>query len=563
MNTVALLQHGDTLAGLFEARVAATPDAPAYIEYSRSLGRWFERSWRSVSDEAGQTQAFLRQLGFEAGDRIGIMARGSVYWVCLDVAAAGLGIVTVPLYYRDRGGNVAQVIKQCGLKALFIGGPTEWERLAESLEFLDAAPPIWSATEVPGSRVRAFFAELAEIEHCAYRVDAIDAQAVATIVFTSGTTGRPRGVQLTHANILSNAVAATEAVPISPSDQLLSFLPLSHMFERTVGYYAPMLHGSVVAFARSVQTLREDILLHPPTILVSVPRVYERIYGKLSTTLPLESSFGRVLLWLVRRLGMSRPFSPWRLLAALPAWLMARRLRKGLGGRLRLAITGGAAMNPKVAHFFAGLGLKVLQGYGLTETSPVISVNREEDVCVETVGPPLSGVETRISEKGELQVRGPGVMRGYLDDAEATAEVIDAEGWFHTGDLACFEDGHIRIIGRAKEILVLSTGEKVPPENLERALMEDPDIRQAWVTGDGQPFLAAVLIMRKPADEEELVQRANRLLAAFPGYARIQRIHVGEEPWSEANGVLTATLKLRRGVLQERYARVLEEFYGE
>ena len=550
------------MAQLFEARVTATPEAIAYIEYSRSLGKWFERSWRSVRQEAGQVQSFLEKLGLVAGDRIGIMARGGVYWVCLDVAAAGLGLITVPLYHRDRGGNVAYVMEQCELKALFIGGTAEWERLSGSADFLAVAPPLFSAAEIPDSPVRAFFSELAETEHSPYQVAVRDADAVATIVFTSGTTGRPRGVQLTHANILSNVIAATEAVPISTSDRLLSFLPLSHMFERTVGYYAPMLHGSTVAFARSVQTLREDILLHPPTILVSVPRVYERIYRKLSSTSPLDGPLGTLLLWLVRCLGQSGSWSPWRVLAGPLAWLIARRLRQGLGGRLRLAITGGAAMNPKVAHFFAGLGLKVLQGYGLTETSPVVSVNREGDVRAETVGPPLPNVEIRLLPEGELCVRGPGVMHGYLNDPQATAAVVDADGWFHTGDLARVEEGHIRIIGRAKEILVLSTGEKVPPEDLERALMEDANIRQAWVVGDGKAFLSAVVVAHEPTDEAQLLERTHQLLADFPGYARIRRIHVDTELWSEANGILTPTLKLRRGMLQQRYAQELEAFYS-
>ncbi len=560
--TQSLPNGGGTLAQLFEARATVTPEAIAYIEYSRSLGKWFERSWRSVQQEAGQVQAFLEQQGLVVGDRIGIMARGSVYWVCLDIAAAGLGVVTVPLYHRDRGGNVAQVMAQCELKALFIGGVAEWEHLRESEDFLAAAPPLFAASEVPDSPVRTFFSELAEVEHRPYQVAVADSEAVATVVFTSGTTGRPRGVVLTHANIISNVIAATDAVPIFGADRLLSFLPLSHMFERTVGYYAPMLHGATVTFARSVQNLREDIRMHPPTILVSVPRVYERIYRKLSSTPPLDGSLGAVLLWLVQRLGRSGPWSLWRWIAGPFAWLVARRLRRGLGGRLRLAITGGAAMNPKVAHFFAGLGLKVLQGYGLTETSPVVSVNREDDVRAETVGVALSGVEIRVSPEGELCVRGPGVMQGYLEDPQATAEVIDGEGWFHTGDLVCLEEGHIRIIGRAKEILVLSTGEKVPPEDLERALMEDSDICQAWVVGDGQPFLSAVVVAHQPIEEATLLERTPGLLADFPGYARIRRIHVDTEPWSEANGILTPTLKLRRGMLQQRYARELDTFYS-
>ena len=357
-------------------------------------------------------------------------------------------------------------------------------------------------------------------------------------------------------------MAATAAVPIGPEDRLLSFLPLSHMFERTVGYYSPMLHGSTVAFARSVATLREDLRLQPPTVLVSVPRVYEKIYRSLASRQPLNSPLGRLLMSLSRRAGRAGPLSLWRILGLLPRRLIGRKVLQGLGGHLRIAITGGAAMNSRVADFLSGIGLRVLQGYGLTETSPVVSVNREEDIRRGSVGPPIEGVEVRLTEDQELLVRGRGVMRGYLEDPEATGAAVDSEGWFHTGDLARIEEGHIYIVGRAKEIIVLSNGEKVPPEDLEGALCNDPRISQAWVVGEGRPFLSAVVVVEEPVGEEELLDSVGGLLQDFPGYASIKRLHVETEPWSERNGFLTATLKLRRRALHEKYDRVISAFYA-
>lgn len=562
MSTLKGISHNHTLGQLFEERVAATPDSVAYIEYSHVLGKWFNHSWESVHEQAGRAQSLLKGLGLGAGDRIGIMAHGGTYWVTLDLAAAGLGIVTVPLYHRDRGGNVAYVAERSRMRALFIGGHRQWEAIADERVRMPGVEHIFSAVQVPDTEVRPFFLELSSVAPSAYRVVRDDPGAIATIVFTSGTTGRPKGVQLTHANILSNAIAATAAVPIGPEDRLLSFLPLSHMFERTVGYYSPMLHGSTVAFARSIATLREDLRLQPPTVMVSVPRVYEKIYRALTSKRPLNSPLGRLLMSLGRRAGRTGPGPLRQILGLLPRHLIGRKVLAGLGGHLRIAITGGAAMNSRVADFLSGIGLKVLQGYGLTETSPVVSVNREEDIRRGSVGPPIEGVEVRLAEDQELMVRGRGVMQGYLENPEATQAAIDSEGWFHTGDLARIEDDHIYIVGRAKEIIVLSNGEKVPPEDLESALCNDPRISQAWVAGEGRPFLSAVVVVEELVDEDQLLDSVGDLLHDFPGYARIKRLHVETEPWSEQNGFLTATLKLRRRALHEKYDEIISAFYA-
>ena len=561
MSILGQVSAENTLGQLFEERVAATPDAVAYVEYSHVLGKWFRHSWESVHEQVGRAQFLLRALGLEAGNRIGIMAHGGTYWVTLDLAAASLGIVTVPLYHRDRGGNVVYVAERSRMRALFIGGHAQWQELESERVRMPGVEHIFSAIRIPDTEVRPFLLELSNIAPSPYRVTQNDPNSIATIVFTSGTTGRPKGVQLTHANILSNAIAATVAVPIGPEDRLLSFLPLSHMFERTVGYYSPMLHGSTVAFARSVATLREDLRLQPPTIMVSVPRVYEKIYRTLTSRRPLNSPVGRLLVSLGRRAGRAGPLSLWRVLGLLPRRLIGKKVLQGLGGHLRIAITGGAAMNSSVADFFAGIGLKVLQGYGLTETSPVVSVNREGDIRRGSVGPPIEGVEVKLADDQELLVRGQGVMQGYLDNPEATKAAIDRKGWFHTGDLARIEDGHIHIVGRAKEIIVLSNGEKVPPEDLESALCNDPRISQAWVTGEGRPFLSAVVVVDEPMDEAQLLDAACDLLHNFPGYARIKRLHIETEPWSERGGLMTATLKLRRRALHEKYDEIIAAFY--
>ena len=551
-----------TLAQMFAARVAQTPDAVAYIEYSRTLGKWFEHSWQTMQHHAAQTQTLLQNAGLERGDRIGIMARASTYWVGLDMAAAGLGLITVPLYYHDHGSNVASIAQRCRMRALFIGGPDQWQQLADHRADMPELQHLYSAVEIADTEVRSFNAELAEVSAEPFRIDATDPQGLATIVFTSGTTGPPKGVQLSHANILSNVAACMKAVPLSEDDSLLSFLPLSHMFERTVGYYVPMLSGAWVAFARSVHTLREDLQLQPPTVLVSVPRIYEKIYEKVLMNPALATGVGRILMSLARRVGGSGRYSPWKIFGPLTRGILGRRIMRGIGGRMRLAITGGAPLNPRVGKFFAGIGLKVLQGYGLTETSPVVSVNRADDMRCDTVGPPIDGVEVQLSTEGKLRVRGTGIMQGYLDDPQATQEVLDEAGWFDTGDLAQWEDGHIRIVGRAKEIIVLSTGEKMPPATLEEALCADPRISQAWVAGEGHKFLSAVVVAKPGTTEAELLAVMPKLLDGLPAWATIKRVHVEEEPWTAENEILTSTLKLRRSLLEKKYADVIAAFYA-
>ena len=551
-------QEAPTLGAMFHARARASPEAIAYIEYSHPLGKWFRHGWQSMEHRAGRMQGLLRSLGLVAGDRIGIMAHGGTYWAEIDLAAAGLGIVTVPLYHRDHAGNVAYIAQRTGMRALFLGGPSQWQEISAGEPLPASVERILSAVEVPDSPVEPCLLAAEEFEGTEYAVEETDPGRVATVVFTSGTTGPPKGVELTHANILSNVSAATAAVPIDDRDQLLSFLPLSHMFERTVGYYAPMMHGAAVAFARSVQTLREDLVIEPPTLLVAVPRVYEKIYQGLRARAPFASGPGRFLMWLITRAGAR---SPWAVLRPVTRTLFGPRLRAAFGGRLRAAITGGAALDPEIARFFHGMGVVILQGYGLTETSPVVSVNRLEDLRADSVGVPLDGVEVRLGEHDELLVRGPGVLHDYLEDPEATAQAVDGQGWFHTGDQAAIgADGHIRIVGRIKEILVLSTGEKVPPADVEEALCHHPKVQQAFVCGEGRKFLSAVVVA-PGASEGELLGAVPKLLREFPAYARVQRIHVEDHAWSSDNDMLTVTLKLRRPALAEKYAAEVAAFY--
>jgi long-chain acyl-CoA synthetase len=414
---------------------------------------------------------------------------------------------------------------------------------------------------------------------------------LATIVYTSGTTGRPKGVMLSHHNILSNAHACLAGVLQADHTYLfLSFLPLSHTFERTCGYYLAMMCGAPVAYARSVQQLGEDLRTLQPSVLVSVPRIYERIWATVRDKLQEGPPLRRKLFELAVEVGYARfeheqGRAPWR--ASFLLWPVLRRLVSAkilarLGGRLRVALSGGAALSPDVSRIFIGLGLPVIQGYGLTESSPVVSANRLEDNVPASVGRPIPGVQTRVADSGALQVRGPNVMLGYWKNPEATRLVIDADGWLNTGDLVRIDaGGRVYITGRLKDILVLSNGEKISPTDVESAVLSDPLFEQVMLVGEGRPYLTLLAVinserwdavargsglertdMRAREVERYMLKRVATQLKAFPGYLQVRRMVLTCDPWTVENGLLTPTLKLRRQSVLSRFDAEVDRLYA-
>jgi long-chain acyl-CoA synthetase len=373
---------------------------------------------------------------------------------------------------------------------------------------------------------------------------------------------------------------------------LLSFLPLSHTFERTGGYYAPMMGGATVAHARSVHQLQEDLLTIRPTILVSVPRIYERIYAGIRAKLAESSKFRVKLFELAVEIGYSRfecqqgraPRRMSHLLWPVLKLLVAKKVMDKLGGRLRGAMSGGAALSSEVARIFIGLGLPVLQGYGMTETSPVVCANTVEDNVPTSVGRPIPGVEVKLGEQNALLIRGPNVMLGYWNNPEATRAILSPDGWLNSGDIARIDQhGRVTITGRLKEIIVMSTGEKVPPADMEAAILRDPLFEQVMLIGEGRSYLAALVVLnsrnwesvagqyglhpdwhhllRNPKLEEILLERIGQQIKEFPGYAKIYRVALAQEPWTVDNGMLTPTLKLRRGLVLEQYRTEIARLY--
>ena len=586
-----------TLPGLLKSRIERTPDYPAYQQYDSQQKRWVTYSWKQIGELVARWQRGLQGESLAAGDRVALLLANSIEWICCEQAALALGLVVVPLYTWDSPENLAYLLKDSGSRLLLTGTAEQWLKLlpqVASFPKLDKVlcledDGLAKILDIPTvSTGRWLPAEGGEIV-----VQAEDPDSLATIVYTSGTTGPPKGVMLSHKNILWNAEAILKVIPCYPADILLSFLPLSHTFERTAGYYTPMMAGSSVAYSRSMEKLAEDLQTIRPTIIISVPRIFEKIYIKVWTQVQEKCALARWMFQLTLDIGRLRfeagqggsPSLPFRvqLLWPLLYRMVASTILDRLGGRVRLAVSGGAPLQEAVSRFFLSLGLPLIQGYGLTEAAPVISTNTPEHNIPASVGPPLPDVQCRVGGESELLVKSPGLMTGYWNLPDESKKAFDSEGWLHTGDVAAMEESDIYIRGRLKEIIVTSTGEKIPPADLEMAIVADPLFDHVMVVGEGMPYLAALLVLHRspweelaaaweldpddrsslsaPAVRKAVLEKLEALLHRFPGTARIRAVGLLLDEWTIENGLLTPTLKLKRAAVEERYGAEIRELY--
>lgn len=588
------LKEITNLSQLFCSRVHRSPDKPAYHYFNKKTQEWQDLSWSDMAEHVAQWQAALKNENLSPGDRVALMVCNCPAWVMFEQAAMGLGLIVVPLYTNDRAENVSYIIDDAQIRILLLETAEQWQTLKPHCQDLPSLQRIVCMEPVSDN------AEPRLIQLDAWLPDAtqrypmhelkVHKSSLATIVYTSGTTGKPKGVMLSHQNIFWDAHAGMQNVPVHLHDTFLSFLPLSHMFERTVGYYLPMICGCTVTYARSIEKLAEDLVLKRPTILITVPRIFERVSNKIKSQLVEKPALAQFLFKHTVSVGWHRfcyqqgkqAWHPKLLLWPILYLLVARKIMAKLGGRLRLAVSGGAPLALDIARTFIGLGLTISQGYGLTEASPVISTNKLDDNDPASVGQALPGIEVKLSEASELLVRSPCVMMGYWNQDEATRVAIDSDGWLHTGDKARIEDDHIYITGRLKEILVLSNGEKVPPADLEMAICADPLIDQALVVGEQKPYLTALIIFNQagwpklakqlgvtadddmlnhPTVHEFVIRRLQELMTEFPGYAKIYRVYIALEAWTVENSLMTPTLKLKRQQIIDRYAEQIDQMY--
>jgi long-chain acyl-CoA synthetase len=550
----------------------------------------------------------LSALGIRSGDCVAIVSESRPEWLIADLAILTNGAVTVPVYPTLSAPQARYILHDCAAKAAIVSTRDQLDKIREvrhQLPVLSAVVLIdgWSESDSPSvmsfdalaarghERMTAEWGAGKEFRDRARRVRPDD---LATIIYTSGTTGEPKGVLLSHANLVSNVKSGGDVLQLSQDDVALSFLPLSHSFERTVSYIY-LYSGVTIGFAESLDTIARDIVTVRPTLLTGVPRMFEKLHSRIMEKGLAEQGLkSTIFRWAIgagaargqAELRGRQPGLLDRLQAALADRLVFSKIRQNLGGRIRYLVSGSAPLPVAVAEFFQGVGLPIIEGYGLTETAPILTVNPPDAPRVGTVGCAIPGVMLRIAEDGEILARGPNIMAGYHNKPEATADVL-RDGWFHTGDIGTIDEhGYLTITDRKKDLLVTSGGKKIAPQPIEAVLKRSPLVAEAVLLGDRRKH-AAVLIVpefaalerrlielgRPPGSRKELATRAdvlalyqeivdalNRDLAQFE---RIKKIAILPTEFSIASGELTPTLKVKRKIVEERWRAEIEALYME
>ena len=551
------------LAAMMFARAKLWPKQPMLRVFRG--GTWQSIAWDQFDRMTASLARALRAAGVSAGDRVVICADNRPEYPIAEVALMAIRAVPVPVYTTNTVDDHAHILRDCGARAAIVGAKEMAERFRQAGErasgldlLVDMDTPDWARMT----------ADKAAPDDIAAEAALIPPGALACLIYTSGTGGAPKGVMLPHRCILSNCVGAFDLVrPLTlKTETYLSYLPLSHSYEHTVGQFFLLSIGTEIVYARGVEHLAADMLTVRPTILTAVPRVLEVIRTRVLTQVERQTPFKRRLFDRALEIGLKRidraPLSlAERVLDPILDRLVRAKVRARFGGRLVAAMSGGARLEPDVGRFFLALGIPIMQGYGQTEAGPVISANPPDAIRIETVGPPLVGVDLRLAEDGEILVRGDLVMDGYWGRPEDTAAAI-VDGWLHTGDIGVLDpDGYLRITDRKKDMIVLSGGDNVSPAKVEGVLMAEPEIAQAVVAGDGRAGLSALLVPAEGFDDVGVavaVSRANHRLSVTE---RVRK-HAVVEPFTVENGLLTPTQKIRRLMVARTHEEVLRRLHG-
>ena len=585
-----------TLISMFEAAVEQYGNKAALAHKPRG-GTYEDISYTELDASVAAFSKGLNALGVEKNDRVAILSENRPEWAITDFGSLKVGAVTVPMFSTLTAAQVGYILKDSGAKIICVSTEKQLEKVSAIRDEVPTLEQIIIFDTIESETPEGVIQFDAVCELAGEATDsAAGEDDIATIIYTSGTTGNPKGVMLTHANFISNVEACKSLIDVSESDVLLSFLPLSHVFERLGGHYVPLFSGAKIAYAESTFTVAQNMKEIAPTVMLSVPRLYETMHERILRAVQEGSSLKQKIFHWGVSVGSAvssaiqqgkNPSAILRLQQGIADKLVFAKLKEATGGRLRFFVSGGAALPQSIAEFFHAAGILILEGYGLTETSPVISMNHPGKWKFGTVGAQVPGIEVQIAEDGEILTRGPHVMKGYFNNDTATAEVIDAEGWFHTGDIGIIDaDGFVKITDRKKNIIVLSNGKNVAPQPIESELVRSPFISQVMVIGSERKNLAALIVpnfdalkawasensietddlsaMLEAREVQQHIQSEIRSrLTDFADFEQVRRFTLFEKEFSQEADEMTPTLKLKRNVIIEKYGDAIDGMYPE
>lgn len=592
-----------SIGEMFFAKRSESPDNTAFM--FKEGGEWNSVTFKEVTDKVEKLAAGLASLGIKKGDKVAVVSANCLEWAMVDYATVSLGAILVTIYPSLLKEQVQYILNDSESKAVFAQDDIQVEKIddirskVKSLESFIVIDEKNSDVHDPWKSFSGVIDAGSEFleknpDYITNTVADISRDDWLTLIYTSGTTGEPKGAILTHGNLLSNIEAGLKRLAVGPSDTFLSFLPLSHVFERMAGHYLAYHSGSTIAYAESIDAVPVNMGEIKPTVMASVPRLYEKMYARVLENVELGSSTKqKIFHWAV---GVGREYinkvmykkpigSVLQFKRNLAYKLVFSKLAERVGGRIRFMISGGAPLSGEIAEFFGAAGIMILEGYGLTETSPLISVNTLDDFRYGSVGQPAPGVDVRIEEDGEISAKGPNIMVGYYKKEADTKEVLDDDGWFHTGDIGHLdEDGFLKITDRKKNIIVTAGGKNIAPQPIENIMITSKYIEQFMMIGDKRKFCSAVIVaaeepLKKWADAkglkynnfselvrlpgvEELIQaEIDRLSAGLASYETIKKFFLAPEPFTIESEELTPSLKVKRKVVLEKYGKEIDAMY--
>jgi long-chain acyl-CoA synthetase len=577
-------------------------DKPDALQYKRS-GVYVPVSHREIERRVRHVALGLATLGLRKYDRVGILSENRPEWAIADYACLTTGLTDVPIYPTLPADQIAYILKDSGAAAIFVSTAAQAEKIAEVRSQLPALTHVISFDEVgpsadmtiAGLEQRGAAAETPQsLDDYRRGAESVEPDDLATLIYTSGTTGQPKGVMLTHNNIWSNLEAVRYKLPFEGDDVALSFLPLSHIFER-IGDYLMFATGSSIAYAEGLDTVPVNMVEVRPTIVFSVPRLYEKMYARVLQNALAGGYIKKKIFfwaravadkWADEKLSGREPHGMLARKYSIAQKLVFSKLKERTGGRLRFFVSGGAPLAPEINKFFFAAGLIILEGYGLTETSPVIGVNTPTDFRIGTIGRPVAGVEVMIAPDGEILTRGPSVMKGYFNNPQATAEAIDADGWFHTGDIGEIRDGFIAITDRKKDLIVTAGGKNIAPQPIENLVKTNKYVSQAVMIGDKRRFPSLLIVpnfeqlenwakrqgiiwtdraqlIKIPAVQAKMEREVFAACAGLAHYEIPKKIALLEHDFSLEKGEMTPTQKVKRRVVDKNFKDVIDAMYAE